>query len=90
MIKLKRKILVQNPYYAEIRESFIVGFTELNKHLSSWALPVLEDVGNAFSFLQTGKWRKTRQLVPSTGRGGSASLASAAPFTQPCRSGLGS
>lgn len=40
MIKLKRKILVQIPYYAEFSESFIVGFTELKKHHSSWALLV--------------------------------------------------
>lgn len=31
VIKLKRKILAQNPYYAEISESFIVDFTELKK-----------------------------------------------------------
>lgn len=49
-IRLRRKIHTLNPYHAGVSGSFIVGFTELKKHLSSWAFlvlvpPVMGNVG---------------------------------------------
>lgn len=104
-IRLKTKIHQLIPYHPGLSRRFTVDFTQIKKHVSYWAFlvpipPVMGDVGKGLlsHFLQTGKWVKTKQLAPSVGRGGSASLASAVPFMQPqgtgfrshsCLNGLG-